>query len=328
MRACSLFGLLAVLFSLPASVADQGDVARLQSPRPAGDERCYEYRSRLRETDVRFCLDRTRPELPIRPEDPVIYYMHGINQDHRHWKKVRYSETLHRICAVENCPSVTIISFQTSGRSYFTNRNREQTGKEAHENWLIQEFIPRMETNFGLCSKRECRTLAGHSMGGWGALKTALRFPEMFSMAAVNSPALVPYSVFDSYGLWTKYADRHPLTRAEAWFLVWDGRRAFDNRKNFSAHDPSHLIASWEKSRELLPRLYFDVGDRDHYGFQEGIERFKHALSARGVPYLDRFYPGGTHDVHKEPEQRENLIRVLLWPEQAFTESENPARHW
>jgi S-formylglutathione hydrolase FrmB len=151
-------------------------------------------------------------------------------------------------------------------------------------------------------------------MGGLGAIKTALRFPKLFSVVAANSPALVPFSIWDSFWKWVHYFGRHPIDSYRGTYLIWDTRRAFRTRANFDLHDPVLEVAHFAENFDpgLFPKFYFDVGNQDFYGFQEGFARLKMMLDKTGYAYTSDFYPNGTHDIENEPVQRENLLRWLI----------------
>jgi S-formylglutathione hydrolase FrmB len=42
-------------------------------------------------------------------------------------------------------------------------------------------------------------------------------------------------------------------------------------------------------------KIYFDVGNNDDYGFEQGAQRLDQLLNSRGIPHEFHIYPGG-HD--------------------------------
>ncbi len=61
---------------------------------------------------------------------------------------------------------------------------------EPFERAFIIELIPFVDTAYRTISLREGRAVAGFSMGGYGALRYALAYPEWFAAAILLSPAL------------------------------------------------------------------------------------------------------------------------------------------
>jgi endo-1,4-beta-xylanase len=49
---------------------------------------------------------------------------------------------------------------------------------------IMRELIPRIDGEFRTLSARESRVIGGFSMGGGGAIRLALKYPETFSAAA------------------------------------------------------------------------------------------------------------------------------------------------
>lgn len=58
------------------------------------------------------------------------------------------------------------------------------------ESALMRELIPYVEGKYKVLRDRPGRALAGWSMGGYGALNLALKYPDVFCAAAVISPEI------------------------------------------------------------------------------------------------------------------------------------------
>ena len=101
---------------------------------------------------------------------PVLYLLHGLSDDHTAWMRrtslERYAAS-RRLAVVMPC----------GGRSFYTN--------EAHGGryWdFISEELPRaVQSFFPVSRRREDTFAAGLSMGGYGALKLALRHPDRYA---------------------------------------------------------------------------------------------------------------------------------------------------
>ncbi len=42
-------------------------------------------------------------------------------------------------------------------------------------------------------------------------------------------------------------------------------------------------------------KIYFNVGNNDDYGFEQGAQKLDQLLTSRGIPHEFHIYPGG-HD--------------------------------
>jgi putative tributyrin esterase len=114
-----------------------------------------------------------------RTDPPVLYLLHGLSDDHLSWLRwtsaARYAEKAGLALVM---PSVA--------RSFYADE------VHGHAYWrFVSEELPRVvSTFFGLSQDPASTYVAGLSMGGYGALKLALRHPERFAAAASMSGAL------------------------------------------------------------------------------------------------------------------------------------------
>ena len=124
---------------------------------------------------------------------------------------------------------------------------------------------------FRISDKREDRMIAGLSMGGYGALKTAMTFPEQYRAAAS----------FSGVAELASFIDLHtPENRA-----IYDGRLGEEN-------DLFALTAALaaDKEREK-PQLYITCGLSD--ALYEGNAHYRAHLDALGYPYTYEEWEGG-----------------------------------
>jgi endo-1,4-beta-xylanase len=58
---------------------------------------------------------------------------------------------------------------------------------------IIKELIPYIDSHYRTIPKREARVIEGFSMGGFGALKFAFKYPELFCSVVGGSPVLLQW---------------------------------------------------------------------------------------------------------------------------------------
>ena len=102
-----------------------------------------------------------------------LYLLHGLSDDHSIWLRrtsiERYAAD-YGICVVMPCGGRSFYTDMKYGMKYFT---------------YITEELPRVVREFFKVSdKREDTYIAGLSMGGYGALKSALKRPDVFCAGA------------------------------------------------------------------------------------------------------------------------------------------------
>jgi S-formylglutathione hydrolase FrmB len=135
--------------------------------------------------------------------------------------------------------------------------------------------LPRVVAEFfRVSTRREDTFVAGLSMGGYGALKWALRQPERFAAAASLSGALDLAYI--------QQFDERPHMR-ELTSRVFGDRVVRDG-----PDDLLHLVETADTA--ALPRLMLRCGTEDRLHPQN--ERFVQACAKHGVPLDSGFGPG------------------------------------
>jgi S-formylglutathione hydrolase FrmB len=165
-------------------------------------------------------------------------------------------------------------------------------GTRRYEDFVTEELTAYVEKNYRVRKERENRSIAGTSMGGYGALKIAMKHPDRYSSVVGQSPILFPgsnpmqipeemktnrYSSFFIHMLTPVFGD--PIRQD-----VWD------------ANNPLILA----KSRELDGlRIYFDYGTDDRYismvHLDEGSKALDRILTEAHVTHSFRIHEGEPH---------------------------------
>jgi pimeloyl-ACP methyl ester carboxylesterase len=263
---------------------------------------CTSYRSTMLGKDVKYCYDRSTPETLASPGEPVVYFMHGTNGGAKTWKSNNYETSLAKLRASPGkLPPATFISFNTSAYSFFSDRPVKPGSNNTHdayETWFVEEFMPYIEKTFDVCHVRACRGIIGESMGGYGAIKTALRHPELFSVIAVNSPALSPFTEDRPFWDWAKYYMFKPIGPIKGFLVASIFLHIFPTAALFDASNPTWLVDHYD-STYPFPDVYFDMGGKDSYGFYDGYALFKAALDRKEYKYKTLFEASGHHDMWK-----------------------------
>ncbi len=114
------------------------------------------------------------------PPFPVLYLLHGLSDDQEAWLR---NTSVERYADRRNLAIV----LPTTDRGYYTD-----TTYGTKYFTYISEELPRILRQYlPLSERREDTYAAGLSMGGYGAMKLALRNPERFSFAASLSGGII-----------------------------------------------------------------------------------------------------------------------------------------
>ncbi len=212
---------------------------------------------------------------------PVLYYLHGLGDNEQSllnlggWDLI---EDLRRQGKVGEF----IVLAPAGGHTFFIN---SVDGKIRYEDFLMKEFMPQMEKKYRVESTRATRGITGISMGGYGAMRLAFKYPTQFAAVSAQMPALISEVPASFYG-------GGPGSPAGA--MV----EAFGTPFNVEYFDRNNVFTFAKKDpvAELKGlQIYFDVGDNDDFGFEEGAERLHKLLDHRGIPNEFHIYPG-RHD--------------------------------
>ncbi len=210
---------------------------------------------------------------------PTLYLLHGLSDDHTMWMRrtsiERYADK-YQLAVV--MPAVH--------RSFYTDME-----KGYRYGTFIAEELPRLaQAFFPLSREREHNYIAGLSMGGYGALKMALSFPEKYSAAASLS------GVTDLCALYEKY-DTEEIRHIFGPLAELKG----------SKHDLFALAQTLATSQQVKPSLYQCCGTED-FLYDDNV-RFRDYCQQIGVA-LTYEEESGVHDWLYWDKQIE---RVLEW---------------
>ncbi|MEP6845833.1 MAG: alpha/beta hydrolase-fold protein [Panacibacter sp.] len=121
---------------------------------------------------------------------PVIYYLHGFMGTD---SITPYMKSILDIGIAKNKirPYILVIAdnFTLFSGSFYSNSTL--TG-----NWSdfeAKELVTYMDKNFRTIANRDARGIGGHSMGGYGALKIAMLYPEVFRCVYAMSQGLLAF---------------------------------------------------------------------------------------------------------------------------------------
>ncbi|MFH6603961.1 alpha/beta hydrolase [Maribacter algicola] len=130
---------------------------------------------------------------------PVIYYLHGFTwSDSLMVSEDKFDKLLDKAIALKKIKPVIVVmpDQHTLYRgSWYTNS--ELTGKWA--DFTGKDLVAFIDKNFRTIANKDGRGVAGHSMGGQGALKMGMLFPDVFSTVYALSPATL--GITESLGI-------------------------------------------------------------------------------------------------------------------------------
>jgi S-formylglutathione hydrolase FrmB len=195
----------------------------------------------------------------------TFYLLHGLSDDHTAWRRRSRIEWYARQWPL-------IVVMPDGGRNFYTDN---EDGPPYAE-FFARELPAFVERTFPARTDRGGRCVGGLSMGGYGAMRLALGYPDRFASANSHSGALLA---------WRHDAKLTALSEAEH-------RRIFGNQSEGSSHDLIAL-ATKAKRRVKTPKLRIDCGRQDEL---LGVSRtFHEELTRLGFEHEYAEFPGA-HD--------------------------------
>jgi len=213
-------------------------------------------------------LNKMTSAMVILPEGkpgpfPVFYLLHGLSDDHTVWVRRTCLERY-----VDNLPLIVVMP--NGERGFYTDS--KSNPKAAFETNLVKDVIGFVDNTFQTIPERSGRVIGGLSMGGYGAIKMALKHPALFCAAVSHSGALA-------------FASR-PFSKYDDWGREWIP--AFGENPQGGSED---IFALAERiDRNSLPALRIDCGVNDQ--LIEDNRRFHQHLEKLGIRHEYEEFPG------------------------------------
>ena len=132
--------------------------------------------SEAHRTNVGYCI-YLPPGYPTHAGEryPVIYNLHGADGNELHG----FDEVDVLDGGIRNgrWPPMIVVMANGGKRTFFKDSH---DGRTLSETLIIRELIPHIDGNYRTIAAREGRCIEGHSMGGRGATRLAMKYPTLF----------------------------------------------------------------------------------------------------------------------------------------------------
>ncbi|MDQ4122253.1 MAG: esterase family protein [Acidobacteriota bacterium] len=222
---------------------------------------------------------------------PVLYLLHGLSGHYDNWaSKTNLTKFAinHRI----------ILVMPEGGDGWYTDGAIAPNDK--YESYIVQELVPEIDKNYRTIAEKRARGIAGLSMGGFGAVKFGVKYPQMFALAASMSGAVAAASYRTANELpkneWLRKSIVAVFSEPEN-----PVRKENDLFRLFGEMTPEKIAS--------LPFLYLDCGTEDQLGFLAHNQQLAQILLAAKIPHEFRQLPG-KHDWKFWNNQVQEVLRL------------------
>jgi steroid delta-isomerase-like uncharacterized protein len=269
---------------------------------------------------------------------PVVYLLHGYTGNARTFASDAYTgfywpaesdfpeggiySLLNDLIIAGDSKEMIVVMPDASnmyGGSWYTNS--ELTGN--YEDYIVEDLVGYIDSNYRTLPSRDSRAIVGHSMGGYGAMKLAMKHPDVFGAVASHGgalylevlKALIPAVIEENPAGITGPAPDKPMTSVcysmsaafspnlanPPFFVdlpfeypspeiideVWD---------RFMEHDVLTLLGTYGANVSSLRGIYMDVGAQDEFAANFQQDAFHQALDAAGIVHECEIYSGTHYD--------------------------------
>lgn len=260
---------------------------------------------------------------------PVLFYLHGLTGNEDNWlQQARLDRTMDSL-VVTGQPEAVIVMPDGDDSWYTTwaslpnmagcqadTARREQAESFCvpwphYDDYIARDLVAHVDSTYRTLRDAKHRGIAGLSMGGFGAMTLALRYPDVFSAAASHSgvlaPALLGPRPFREPAIWARTPQelREAAGRRYAWFAPVFGTDTI----GWYARDPGRLAGRLVTSGTSVPAIWIDCGVSD--AFLDQNRAFVATLRTLGLSY-EYHEPAGGHDWNYWRTQLPNSLTWLL----------------
>jgi S-formylglutathione hydrolase len=269
---------------------------------------------------------------------PVVYLLHGFGGSNRTWTQdVGYGYNIAPLLdeLINSGQVREMIVVAPNGRNAFGGSlylNSATTGN--WEDYIFRDVVGYVDTNYRTIVRPSSRGIAGHSMGGFGAISVGMKHADVFNAIYALSPCcLEPEGENDATNeAWRRIGKlttldqlpkRFQVRDAGFYTLVFaassaaiapnasrppfyadflyqekDGKLLLNEAVSakYKAIMPTNMVEDYKQNLLMMRGIFLDVGQNDEFfAIRNGTLLFARALAECGIPHTSEIYAGGKH---------------------------------
>jgi enterochelin esterase-like enzyme len=250
---------------------------------------------------------------------PVVYALHGYSIGAEQWsREIHVPQTLEGAFAQGANEMIVVLPDSKTVHNGSMYSSSVTTGD--FERFVVRDVVAYIDSHYRTIPDRTSRGLVGHSMGGYGATRLGMKYPEVFGSLYIMSPCCLsarpagPASLENEEKLKAvKTAEdsaklpfflRAQLATAAAWspnpknpplyldLPTRDGQPRPDILAKWAANAPLAFLDQYVGNLRRYRAIAIDVGDQD--ALRADAERLHEALDTYGIENSFEIY-SGTH---------------------------------
>ena len=240
---------------------------------------------------------------------PVAYYLHGLYGAETDWQSKGNIDAVADSLFAHGTPEsiivlpdgddgwyttwVSPVGFQTCADTLRSEAAaRYCVAQSRYDDYIARDIVTHVDESYRTRQERGARGIGGLSMGGYGAISIALRYPDVFGLAASHSGVLSPLYLgphpFAEPARYAQTAADLKTATDQLWprYLEFWGADV----ARWRAADPARLAEAAKQGGRPLPALFFDCGTED--GLVDQNRALHAELTRLGIRHAYAEWPG------------------------------------
>jgi len=268
---------------------------------------------------------------------PVVYLLHGYGGSPKSWFVVapfsfNISPVLDELMWSGKVREMIVVApngTNAFGGSFYVN----SAASGNWEDFIIRDVVGYVDSNYRTLARPASRGIAGHSMGGYGAMYLGMKTNGIFSSVYALSPCCMGLEgeFIDATPAWKRLvamttrdqlpkpiksledflvtafagtgaafspnAARAPFY-SDPLFAEKDGKLVQNEAvaANWKSKMPLYMVADHKKDLLALRGIFLDYGQKEEFAhIRSATARFSQVLSENGIPHAFEVYADGDH---------------------------------
>ena len=246
---------------------------------------------------------------------PVVYQLHGWLPGAEQWAQmIEFQERTDKAIASGAAKEMIVVLPDSQGIFGGAMYSTSVTSGD-FEGFIARDLVAEIDRRYRTIPERESRGLSGHSMGGYGTLRIAMKYPELYSSFYAMSACCV--APFEARGPMMEQAAaletpdeaksapifaRVQLTQAAAWspnpqkapfffdLPLENGEVNELALMKWNANVPLVMVDQHVPALKSFDAIALDVGEQD--GLIDANRQFSEVLESYGIEHSFETYEG------------------------------------
>lgn len=191
----------------------------------------------------------------------TLFLLHGYTGDAEIWVPEELARKYHVAVIAPNGENGFWLDGLSTGHQYAA--------------FVGEELVKYVRRTFGLAMDAEETSILGLSMGGFGALHTALAYPEHFGKAAAMSSALIVHGIAHM-----KQGESNDVANYDYYHECFGDLEIVEESRN----NPEVLVKQLKETGKKIPQIFMSCGTEDFLLEENRV--FHRYLESISVPHV------------------------------------------